>query len=164
MTDAAAEPQAQAEAEKLPANCARCGGPFPYGFAFGTLRGEEKACEYYCAGCACRERSAAWLCIAALRSCVEQRSVSVAARVALMEYDFAVKKLGVLGFPRERLHFAERVTALREIHPREHCDGDCMICGVLYCPHAEPLHFRGDGCPACVQDEPAPTAEPKAEV
>jgi hypothetical protein len=27
--------------------------------------------------------------------------------------------------------------------------GECIICGLLVCPHAEPLHFHHDGCPAC---------------
>ena len=25
----------------------------------------------------------------------------------------------------------------------------CVSCAVVFCPHAEPLHFHHDGCPAC---------------
>lgn len=27
--------------------------------------------------------------------------------------------------------------------------GECLYCGILACPHKEPLHFHHDGCPAC---------------
>lgn len=26
---------------------------------------------------------------------------------------------------------------------------ECMYCASLDCPHAEPLHYHHDGCPAC---------------
>lgn len=26
---------------------------------------------------------------------------------------------------------------------------ECSLCGVMCCPHNEPLHFHHDGCPAC---------------
>lgn len=32
------------------------------------------------------------------------------------------------------------------------CDaegGECGICGVLDCPHGDPLHYHHDGCPSC---------------
>lgn len=25
---------------------------------------------------------------------------------------------------------------------------ECLICGIVACPHREPLHFHHDGCPA----------------
>jgi hypothetical protein len=33
-------------------------------------------------------------------------------------------------------------------------DMECSICAVIVCPHAEPLHFHHDGCPACEFDPP----------
>ena len=30
---------------------------------------------------------------------------------------------------------------------------DCLACAVRACPHNEPLHYDGDGCPACHIDE-----------
>lgn len=30
-------------------------------------------------------------------------------------------------------------------------DGECLLCGVLDCPHGEPLHYHHDGCPACAE-------------
>lgn len=32
-------------------------------------------------------------------------------------------------------------------------DQECLICGVVACPHREPLHFHHDGCPACYYDQ-----------
>ena len=37
------------------------------------------------------------------------------------------------------------------------CDnqfGECSICGVICCPHGEPMHFHHDGCPSCAAPEP----------
>lgn len=32
----------------------------------------------------------------------------------------------------------------------DHCTIDeCLACGERDCPHAEPLHYHHDGCPAC---------------
>lgn len=28
-------------------------------------------------------------------------------------------------------------------------DAECLTCGIIICPHREPLHFHHDGCPAC---------------
>lgn len=37
-----------------------------------------------------------------------------------------------------------------EDHDTKSCDkDDCLICGVIDCPHNEPLHYDKDGCPAC---------------
>jgi len=37
-------------------------------------------------------------------------------------------------------------------HDTARCDKlECLICGVLDCPHHEPLHYDKDGCPACEQ-------------
>lgn len=40
-----------------------------------------------------------------------------------------------------------------------HCpNGECMECGMIVCPHGEPLHLHHDGCPACAQsDQEHPT-------
>lgn len=32
-------------------------------------------------------------------------------------------------------------------------DAECIVCGSIVCPHAEPLHFHHDGCPACSLDD-----------
>lgn len=32
-------------------------------------------------------------------------------------------------------------------------DPECLVCGIVACPHREPLHFHHDGCPACYLDE-----------
>lgn len=31
-----------------------------------------------------------------------------------------------------------------------HCpDMECAECGVIMCPHKDPMHFHHDGCPSC---------------
>ena len=51
--------------------------------------------------------------------------------------------------------FSEKVQILRMVHNLERCgDPECLICGILECPHHEPLHFHHDGCPACTGDKP----------
>ena len=48
----------------------------------------------------------------------------------------------------------EKYSLLKELHTLENCnDDECMICGIIHCPHGEPLHFHHDGCPACYEDE-----------
>ena len=50
----------------------------------------------------------------------------------------------------------ERARTIRALH-RDHAlepGNECMECGVLACPHSEPLHFDKDGCPACTQVKP----------
>jgi hypothetical protein len=42
----------------------------------------------------------------------------------------------------------------QECMARPGSDGECMVCGVILCPHHEPLHYHHDGCPACSFDEP----------
>lgn len=32
---------------------------------------------------------------------------------------------------------------------RECLDSECIVCGVIVCPHSDPLHFHHDGCPSC---------------
>lgn len=39
-------------------------------------------------------------------------------------------------------------------------DPECMDCGRAVCPHAEPLHFHHDGCPACYFEELAAESKP----
>lgn len=45
-----------------------------------------------------------------------------------------------------------RLSAVKACHRCDGPDSDCMVCGALECPHAEPLHRHGDGCPACSED------------
>lgn len=40
---------------------------------------------------------------------------------------------------------ADEIEALFQACP----EGECAICGMILCPHEEPLHFHHDGCPAC---------------
>lgn len=57
---------------------------------------------------------------------------------------------------RQRLLAAsKKLRALRQVHQRSdpHPRTDCMICGVLDCPAAEPLHYHPDGCPVCDTEE-----------
>lgn len=58
----------------------------------------------------------------------------------------------------------ELKSSFREAHGSlEECeDPECMICGIIECPHDEPLHFHHDGCPDCYADEVAKSA-PKVE-
>ena len=49
----------------------------------------------------------------------------------------------------------------QECMGRPESDGECMVCGVILCPHHEPLHYHHDGCPACSFDEPEPAVPQK---
>lgn len=44
-------------------------------------------------------------------------------------------------------NFGELETLFQECY--QNGDGECLTCGVLFCPYSEPLHFHHDGCPAC---------------
>lgn len=35
------------------------------------------------------------------------------------------------------------------LDPQTCKEAECFACGVLMCPHAEPMHLHHDGCPAC---------------
>lgn len=51
----------------------------------------------------------------------------------------------------ERIEAAKKAGALTDELLNE-CNadgGECIVCGMLVCPHGEPLHFHHDGCPAC---------------
>lgn len=48
-----------------------------------------------------------------------------------------------------RIHFARLDGTLTDALLNECTEGECIVCGVICCPHAEPLHFHHDGCPAC---------------
>ena len=41
----------------------------------------------------------------------------------------------------------------QECLARPESDGECLLCGLILCPHHEPLHYHHDGCPACSQSE-----------
>lgn len=49
----------------------------------------------------------------------------------------------------------------QECLARPGSDGECMVCGVIICPHHEPFHYHHDGCPACSFDEPEPAVPQK---
>lgn len=58
---------------------------------------------------------------------------------------------------RHRLLRAEtKLQALEAVHDPKQCDEhECLVCGVILCPHGEPLHLDKDGCPACtIHDHP----------
>ena len=39
----------------------------------------------------------------------------------------------------------------------ENCaEDECILCGVIYCPHHEPLHMHHDGCPQCDGEKQKP--------
>lgn len=38
-------------------------------------------------------------------------------------------------------------------HYRTCTDVECMRCGVLECPHEEPLHLHHDSCPSCISHQ-----------
>jgi len=46
-----------------------------------------------------------------------------------------------------------KLASARHFHHGEPCRSEeCQLCGVLDCPHNEPLHYHHDGCPACTED------------
>lgn len=52
---------------------------------------------------------------------------------------------------KEKMFYQE---IIKQVHPLNKCDdSECILCGIAHCPHAEPLHFHHDGCPACYRDE-----------
>lgn len=51
----------------------------------------------------------------------------------------------ILELARQRDRDKQTVDALLN-----HCpDMECSECARIVCPHAEPMHFHHDGCPAC---------------
>jgi len=39
---------------------------------------------------------------------------------------------------------------LKKRHDVDSCpESECLVCGIIICPHKEPLHCHHDGCPAC---------------
>lgn len=52
------------------------------------------------------------------------------------------------GFIRQAM--AMPTEKLKKLHDVERCpESECLICGIILCPHREPLHCHHDGCPAC---------------
>jgi len=43
----------------------------------------------------------------------------------------------------------DKLLAIAAVHKDHEPLHECMECGVIECPHHEPLHFHHDGCPAC---------------
>lgn len=57
----------------------------------------------------------------------------------------------------ELLRLRRVYTGLRSAHNTETCkDAECWYCGLLICPHGEPMHFHHDGCPACAEAAACP--------
>lgn len=58
---------------------------------------------------------------------------------------------GVVTLDTEIYKYTQMPTEeLAKLHDVEVCKVDeCLVCGILTCPHKEPLHFHHDGCPAC---------------
>lgn len=53
---------------------------------------------------------------------------------------------------------AKLIEALKQVHDLKKClDPECSLCGIIWCPQHEPLHYHHDGCPSCDALEPAPT-------
>jgi hypothetical protein len=48
-----------------------------------------------------------------------------------------------------RIALAKSAGSLTDELLQQCSDCECIVCGVIVCPHADFLHFHHDGCPSC---------------
>lgn len=41
--------------------------------------------------------------------------------------------------------------------------GECSLCAILDCPHADPMHYHHDGCPSCWSETQDAKARPQTQ-
>lgn len=49
----------------------------------------------------------------------------------------------------EQIEEAKNAGTLTDVLLNTCTQDECIVCGIIICPHGEPLHFHHDGCPAC---------------
>jgi hypothetical protein len=65
------------------------------------------------------------------------------------EFDELHRRLAMA--KRDGAGFAVIEALFQECCARPESDGECMLCGIILCPHHEPMHYHHDGCPACTE-------------